>query len=216
MKNYVITILSNEKSVKVAERCIESGNKFDIDIKKFKAITPKDNPHAMMMQESINPYDFNNDKYSRIENMQSCFLSHYFLWKRSVELNEEITIFEHDVVIVDNIPNIEFKGCVNFGRPSYGKFVTPKNGIQKLVSKQYFPGAHAYRVNPEGAKKLIERSKIKSGPADVFLHNMNFNFLEEYYPWPVIADDSFTTIQKETGCLAKHNYQKDKNSFQIL
>jgi len=30
--------------------------------------------------------------------------------------------------------------------------------------------------------------------------------LQEYWPWPVEAHDSFTTIQNENGCLAKHNY----------
>lgn len=215
MKNYVITILDNDKSVEVAERCIESGKKFNMEISKFKAITPKDNPYEIMIAEGINPHDF-EDSFSKLENMQACFLSHYFLWKKSIELNEDITIFEHDAVIMNELPDISFKGCINFGQPSYGKFITPKDGIQKLVSKQYFPGAHAYRVSPEGAKKLVERAKIKAGPADVFLHNSNFDFLEEYYPWPVIANDSFTTIQKQRGIAAKHNYQKLGSQYEIL
>ena len=43
-------------------------------------------------------------------------------------------------------------------------------------------------------------------PTDVFLNIESFPWLEEYYPWPVKADDSFTTIQNEFGCYAKHNY----------
>lgn len=213
MKHYVITILENEKSVQVADRCIQSGKEYGLEIEKFKAITPKDNPEQIMIDEGINPSDFNNDTYSYIPNMQSCFLSHYMLWKKSVELNEIITIFEHDAVIISKIPEVSFKGCISFGKPSYGRFNTPQPGVQKLMSKQYFPGAHGYRVNPQGAAVLIKGAKIKAGPADVFLHNNMFKFLEEYYPWPVVADDSFTTIQKETGCLAKHNYKKGDFKF---
>jgi hypothetical protein len=33
--------------------------------------------------------------------------------------------------------------------------------------------------------------------------------LEEYYPWPVEVRESFSTIQKTQGCLAKHMYNKD-------
>ena len=33
-----------------------------------------------------------------------------------------------------------------------------------------------------------------------------FRWLEEFYPWPVESKDSFTTIQKTEGCLAKHGY----------
>jgi hypothetical protein len=35
-----------------------------------------------------------------------------------------------------------------------------------------------------------------------------FPWLEEYYPWPVEVKDSFTTIQKTEGCLAKHGYNE--------
>ena len=48
--------------------------------------------------------------------------------------------------------------------------------------------------------------QIKAKNTDVFLHLDIFPDLEEYYPWPVEAWDSFTTIQNPEGCLAKHNY----------
>ena len=45
------------------------------------------------------------------------------------------------------------------------------------------------------------------------LNKNNFPWLQECYPWPVEADDSFTTIQKTEGCLAKHNYGE---SYEII
>ena len=44
MKSYVITIMDNPRSVKVAKRCIESGKKFGVEVEHHPGFTPKDNP----------------------------------------------------------------------------------------------------------------------------------------------------------------------------
>ena len=82
-------------------------------------------------------------------------------------------------------------------------------GTNPLTSKRYFPGAHAYRLNPRGAKQLVERARLEASPTDIFLNLDTFPFLQEYYPWPVEVRESFSTIQKTEGCLAKHMYSKD-------
>lgn len=51
-----------------------------------------------------------------------------------------------------------------------------------------------------------EKENIHAASTDVFLSINNFPTLQEYYPWPVEAKDSFTTIQRQAGCLAKHSY----------
>ena len=80
--------------------------------------------------------------------------------------------------------------------------------MNPLTSKRYFPGAHAYRLRPTGAEKLIAQAKIYAQPTDIYLNVDTFPLLQEYYPWPVEARDTFTTIQKTKGCLAKHNYNE--------
>jgi hypothetical protein len=47
----------------------------------------------------------------------------------------------------------------------------------------------------------------------VFLHKERFPWLEEYYPWPVQAKDTFTTIQNVEGCQAKHRFN---NEYKII
>lgn len=207
MKNFVITIMDNPRSVEVAERCIKSGERHGITIEKFPAVTPAQPIDIIAKQNNI-PVGRFEEIYSRRDNCLAAFLSHFHLWKYSYEKNEEIRIFEHDAVVMADLPEfLNYKGVINLGHPSYGKFNYPnKLGVNPLVSKQYFPGAHAYQIKPSGALKLIQQAKINAGPTDVFLHNQNFDFLEEYYPWPVLAKDVFTTIQVEQGCLAKHNY----------
>lgn len=209
MKNYVITIVSNHRSVHVAERTIRSGVKYGMDIKYFEAITPQNTDLDAMMKDEGISFDGFKEKYSRLNNCVAAFLSHYSLWKRAVETNEIITIFEHDAVLVDKIPDVPFQQCISFGKPSYGRFNIPTQlGVGPLVSKPYFPGAHAYRVSPKGAEQLIYQAKKAAKPTDVFLNIHTFTGLQEYYPWPVEARDNFTTIQKQEGCLAKHSYNE--------
>ena len=206
-ENYVITIFGNEKSEAAAKRCIASGLSVGgISIEKWRATVPNAQLSDIIKKEGINT-TLMNEVYSRTQNCIAAFLSHYSLWKRSVEENTEVTIFEHDAVCVNNVPSeIRFKGVLSFGAPSYGKFNTPSSfGVVPLQSKKYFPGAHAYRVKPEAAQMLIDQARMEARPTDVFLNIDTFPFLEEHYPWPVEARDSFTTIQSEIGCRAKHN-----------
>jgi len=207
MKSYVITMVDNERSVQVADRCIRSGAKFGIDIEKSKAVTPKANPIALAEKFNI-PTEGFKEVYSRYENCLSAFLSHYALWDECLLTNETFLILEHDAVIVDHIPVFkQFRDVMNLGKPSYGKAQTPMQlGVNPLTSKRYFPGAHGYMITPRGAKILIDKAKSHAAPTDVFLSLQNFPTLQEYYPWPIEARDSFTTIQKQAGCLAKHNY----------
>lgn len=217
MKHFVITIMDNPRSVEVAQRCIDTGVDNGMHIEMWPATTPKDNLADLMNIEGIGTTGF-EEKWSRQPQCMAAFMSHYRLWKHSVELNQEVTIFEHDAWIVAPIPdNIDYRGCISFGQPSYGKWNDPlRFGVNVLTSKRYFPGAHAYRVKPHAAQKLIDEAKRYARPTDVFLHIDRFPFLEEYYPWPVLARDSFTTIQNENGIRAKHSYVEIGSEYKII
>ena len=214
VKAFVITISDNPASNQVAERCIKSGIKFGINICKWEATTPNNNPLSIAETKGI-PVEGFKEIYSRFENCLSAFLSHYSLWEKCVEDNEEYMIFEHDAVCVETIPGfIHYDKVISLGKPSYGKAQMPTRlGVNPLTSKPYFPGAHAYRLKPEGAKALIKMASRAACPTDVFLRLDRFPWLQEYFPWPVEARDTFTTIQKTEGCLAKHYYN---NEYKII
>lgn len=209
-EHFVITIANNELSNQAADRCIKSGAKYGVDIKKHKAITPHDNPEQLMKSKNIDPEAF-KEMYSRHENCMAAFMSHYSLWEKCAFANTDFVIFEHDAVVVNNIPDtsaLTYVGTI--GKPSYGKYNTPSHlGWGPLTQKRYFGGAHAYIVKPAGAWALMEKAQQSAGPTDVFLHLDNFPWLQEWGQWSAEAKDSFTTIQKTQGCLAKHNYNKD-------
>ena len=215
MKFRVITIRGFEPSESVADRCIKSASRFGIHVEKHTATRPEDSPAEILLNEGI-PLSGFQEKWSKTARCQSAFLSHYFLWKKCIKDNEPYCIFEHDAVVVDNLPlNVQFDKLMSIGKPSYGKYNVPANiGVNKLTSKMYLPGAHAYMIKPAGAKQLVERAKTDAGPTDVFMHIQRFPWLQEYYPWPVEVRESFTTIQKELGTRAKHLSNRDQ--YQIL
>lgn len=213
MKSYVITLLDLPKSVKVAERMIASAPEYNVQM--FPAVTPKDDPLKLFALHQL-PTNFFREEGSHRANCMSAFLSHFTLWQMCIRDNVEYQIFEHDAVAVGLIPrNINYVGCINLGAPSYGK---QKQcawlGVNPLTTKTYFPGAHAYRIKPEAAKAFISVAMEYARPTDIFIHIEMFPWLQEYYPHPVIAKDTFTTIQKEGGCVAKHNY--NPNKYEII
>ena len=207
MKAFVIAIEDHAKSQQVADRCIKSASRLDIKVKKWKATTPHDMPIDKLLTENVNIAGL-HETYSRIANCAAAFHSHFSIWKNVVETQEMHMIFEHDAVVINDIPKtIQFDKVLSIGAPSYGKFNTPSVlGVGPLVSKGYFPGAHGYLIKPEGAKLLIKQAQEIARPTDVFLNKNTFPWLQEYYPWPVEARDSFTTIQNVNGCYAKHTY----------
>ena len=218
MKAYVITIMNNPESAHFANRCIASAPKLNIQY--FNAITPDDDTIKILNENNIE--DLNNfkidQKYSRMERCIAAFLSHLHCWKKSVEYNQNVIIFEHDAIVTGNIPtNLNFDKVITLAKPSYGNYNTPTHlGVGPLTQKPYFGGAHGYMVSPKGAKDLLKKAETDAGPTDVFLHLNNFPFLQEYYPWIVEAKDSFTTIQNEKGCRAKHMYHINPQDYKII
>jgi GR25 family glycosyltransferase involved in LPS biosynthesis len=207
MLAYVITIKGHAQSEEAAARCIASAKKYNTTVEKHWAVTPTNTNLKQKLKAEGIPKSGFTEKYSRLDNCIAAFLSHYSLWQHSIKVNNTVLVLEHDAVFVHKLPDNIQGDIASFGAPSYGKFKQPANGYGPLISKQYLPGAHAYTVTPAGARMLVERAKRDAEPTDVFINNKKFpDTIHEYYPWPVEAKDYFTTIQKEAGCKAKHNY----------
>lgn len=205
----VITILGNPSSRKAADRCVKSAKKFGIHVSQFAATTPDmERSIEGIANEKGIPTEGFKEVYSRYERCLAAFISHYTLWENCVRSKSPMIILEHDAVFVNEIPPFFVGSIVNLGKPSYGNFRHPTTiGEGPLISKDYLPGAHAYYIDPKGAKLLIEKAKTEAGPTDIFINKSRFN-INEYLPWPVEAKDTFTTIQNRNGCIAKHNYDE--------
>ena len=219
MKAFVLTIKDLDESEQAADRCIKSAAKLGCTVEKFYGYSPKDNPLNMLKELNI-PLDGFKEKFSYIEKCVAAFLGHRSLWKQAVALQKNVLVLEHDAEFVSHLPsniiNSTTHDIISFGHPSYGKWNTPSIlGAGKLVSKPYVPGAHAYMVTPYGASQALKKADKKAGPTDTFFNINRFPNLKEFYPWPIVANDSFTTIQRQEGCLAKHNW-KDGVGYAII
>ena len=215
-KAFVITVEGNEHSEKTADRCIRSASKVDIHVEKYYGYNSTHDVADIANKEGILSIDrFKTNEFSRFPNVLAAFLSHRSLWKKCHIEEQPIIVFEHDAVVVDEIPvNSPFKHVMTIGKPSYGNFNVPNTlGVGPLISKPYFPGAHAYMMRPSGASMILRTAANKAEATDVFFNKFNFPWLQEYYPWPVMAVDTFSTIQYQRGCVNKHGYN---DSYELI
>ena len=206
MRAYVITCEEVPQSVEAASRCIASGLEFGVEVKQVRAVTPNDDPLSMFEARGWPRAHFLLSKYSKPLACMATLLSHHRLWQLCDLLGEPILVLEHDAVFVARPPNLTgiCRGVCNLAHPSFGKWKTPNRGLGRLTSKHFFPGAHGYFIAPEGAKKLLD-GMDDAQPTDVYLGRKRFPWLEEFYPWPIRCEDSFSTIQIEHGASAHHN-----------
>ena len=212
MKGYVVTLMNLSESIAVANRCIDSGKKFGVDVELFAAVW-KDIALDELSKEGLKLGKW-DESFSNTDAVVGNFIAQYRIWKKIVESNQPGIVLEHDAIFIANVPDLENKGdIINLGFPSYGRYISKStSGIYPMFSKTggYIPGAHGYYVTPIGAKELIAKAKtLGAWPCDLFLNKRHFPNIKEAYPWIIKADDSFTTIQKRKGCAAKHNYNDD-------
>ena len=149
----------------------------------------------------------------------AAFLSHYKLWIKCVELNQNIVIFEHDANVINSIPNIskvidrDFD-LINLGKPNWGNRVWDGTGLVERevcqgnhnvhkpelgecqCNTQWLFGAHSYVVSPNGARKLI-KSAQEDGimPADVFIRQ-DVVTITDLLPHMFSQKTEFTLIQR--------------------
>lgn len=201
---HVITLLNLPQSVEAATRCIASAATHGIDARLWPAHTPEEGPDIFRVH-GWPTAAFTRNRYSRPGPCMACFASHAAIWELIARTGKPAIICEHDAVFVRSLPDLSISSyLVNLGRPSFGKFKQPGHGIGPLVSKPHLPGAHCYFLKPAGAKELLRLAKTAAEPTDVFIHTKRFPWLREAYPWPAECHETFSTVQREEGCAAKH------------
>jgi GR25 family glycosyltransferase involved in LPS biosynthesis len=176
-----------------AQKLIHSGKAFcpDIDIEIFNAsivedVVPQMTEYGLKWNYpwSKSVHDLHSGLFKKPyetatpEKRIACFLSHYRLWKKCIEMNEPIFVFEDDAVFIDTL-NVEElltskydvislndpRGCTRRAQAYYEILVDKGNGvwsvpvIDALEIPQGLPGNSAYLIKPEGAKKLMQLVK---------------------------------------------------------
>ena len=221
MKKFIITLTKSENSSTLANERIEQAKELGINnIEIFPATDKYD-----VWQRWVEGDLFISQLGLFQRNLPSelaTFFSHYDLWKKCIELNENILILEHDVWFESN-PNLEqfksFDGdIINLGFPFWGSNkinnkwkigIANKNywndlppGLRlrpidktKYSDQSHLMGAYSYIVTPKGAKKLIDDIPNGITPADVFISQKKVD-IYDYLPHPIIHKNEKSFIQK--------------------
>jgi glycosyl transferase family 25 len=116
------------------------------------------------------------NKIGNLPGAQGCFLSHYKLWQRCVEFNQPIVVLEDDALVLGPMPEIVTdKDLI--------KLHDPRHMHQHKKLGSWAPGAFAYWLTPQGAKKLIEFSNNSGvGHADKLIGSkiLNWDYLNPH------------------------------------
>lgn len=175
MKTYIIRLEENEHSCRMAKECFDQAVKVGLTPEYFKAINGLD---AKKHYELTGIQAKKKLKKGKL-GVLGCFFSHYYIWQECIKIKKPILVLEHDGFMLRPLPgNIvhQFNDVLKLDRldpysNSYNrsleeeagldltieKYVnlSPKNPV-KLGTGNYFKGAYAYIIKPQGAHKLIQ------------------------------------------------------------
>ena len=215
MKAFIIHLPNSDKSVAIAKEAYSQLEGI-FDIKLFSGVD-----RYKCWQTYIDSGFIVNDitRFSGgyIDSEIATFYSHYNLWSKCLELNENILILEHDAELIESIDVNElsnFDGdLLNLGKPNWGARVWKGEGILEReicdgfhdihkpengecqCNTQWLFGAHAYVITPNGAEKLIKSAKSEGIlPADTFLRQEVIT-IHDKLPHSFIQKQSFSLIQ---------------------
>ena len=204
IKSYIITIADNEISEKASARCnkshIDVGNEFKTE--SYNAIVPTEVDRLFKFynikwsfpwekEEQNLAYGLTLKPYSTVDRYKrmACFLSHYSLWNKCIEVGNPFIILEHDALwikklnpefIVNSTYNIVglnnpigatrradiFDSQVQFGKTD----ILPVPSVDEFNIPQGLAGNSAYLIKPEGASDLIHKVReLGAWPNDAIM-----------------------------------------------
>ena len=172
MKTFVISLAKRQ------ERLIQFDNKNykKIEYNNFAAIDGSELDRGMLAQ---NGWNTNKDWIDPIHKTHitsgevGCFLSHYMLWTKCIDLNEPLLILEDDAVISDKFSQEKLEQLLESYNLVYLGWLEmdesqPIN--EELVIPKYPYWTLAYAITPEAAKILIKENPQKNIiPVDEYL-----------------------------------------------
>ena len=171
MKAFVITLQQSELARRIANESINAANNFGINAEIYPAVLGYDsNP----LFKKYNITQYLNHTIAVKSGHQGCFLSHFELWLKCIELDQPIIILEHDGIFIRPLPNDILENFYEICRldafdrwlPGYNQKI--QNSLNKSIdyngnptavyyhsSGNYYVGAYGYIVKPQGAVKLV-------------------------------------------------------------
>lgn len=174
MKTFVINLKRRNDRIKIFN------NTNNIQYEIFEAIDGSKINHSLLVE---NWFDTNKNWIDPILNTHltygevGCFLSHYYLWIKCLELNKPILILEDDAIIGDRFSLIEieevFEKGYNLLYLGWNEMEESKPIDEKFVIPSYPYWSLAYALTPEAASVLVNK-EIRNNiiPVDEYLSRM--------------------------------------------
>jgi GR25 family glycosyltransferase involved in LPS biosynthesis len=188
MKNFIIFLPQIADSVFTANNLKTQLETFGLNVEMFEGtfgteavnLMKKENRKVHPWGIKGPPVEFPTDEELAVltdtysPGIKGCFYSHYNLWKKCVELNEPIIIWEDDIVLVRHYQEVDWKDVLilALGHPSkstkYLKYYENPDGPAQAVDyyQSSMPGCCGYAIKPHAAKKLVETYNKSFLPAD--------------------------------------------------
>lgn len=185
VKGFIIILQESEYSYNIGQDSITSARKFGIDLEVHHGVNGFD---SRKLFDRYGIKRFLTRTIIDYPGHQGCFLSHFQLWKKCLDINEPILILEHDGVFIRELPgdvlnhftdvlfldsfspydsdyevNVENSLC----RPI--KYHRPKGQIWHAVG-EHLSGAYGYIIKPQAADKLINFAiDVGAAPTDIHM-----------------------------------------------
>lgn len=160
---YIIHVPTNEVSLDLANRCLQSCNKIAYKATLYEGFDGTGS-ELVVPQHLINQSWYKwlkvTDHYQSLAEI-ACSLSHISLWVKCMELDQPIVILEHDAIMVKPYTIHEiYNGVVYLGSmdnlrtSEISKNLIPRHSA---INKNwnFINRAHAYSIDPAAARKLF-------------------------------------------------------------
>ena len=204
---YIIHIPTNEVSLDLAQRCLESCNKINQNAELYigfdgtgsEIIIPEH-----LKNQSWYKWLKVTDHYQSLAEI-ACSLSHISLWVKCMELDRPIVILEHDAIMIKKyITHQIYNGIVYLGsKDNLRNAELSKNLIpmHSAINKNwnFINRAHAYSIDPAAARKLftcvLSRGIYES--ADVMIRADDVAIIQtDFYAYELSGETIIKTRKK--------------------
>jgi glycosyl transferase family 25 len=175
MKAFVIVLQSSPLAQSISNEAMSAAAEHGVTLEVYDAVLGY---NSAPLFDRYNIDKFLNYTIIDKPGHQGCFLSHFELWLKCVELNQPVIILEHDGIftrplpedVLDHFNEVLRLDCYQWFKEGYNDQV--KSSLDQPVdycrrptdyeyhsSGGYYVGAYGYIVKPQGAKKLIDHAQ---------------------------------------------------------
>jgi glycosyl transferase family 25 len=213
MKAFIITLSKIPSSLESALKMITPLTHYGLDPELFVGTCGNDAEiNFLKTSRILDPFEnLSHNSKTVSPGVKGCFDSHFRLWQKCIELQEEIAIFEDDVVFYRTYTPIEYKDIlvlsINYDwsiTVPYRKYLEEDFPVdtQVVYNERYMPGASGYIIKPHAAKKLVARYSTTYLPADCAINTS----ICDIKLHPQLIGRSKTMQEKTSMTRSKHWY----------